>query len=454
MGEGNRVRFVRGLLLAALFALLGAAPAAAQSPKVLVVTKTTGTAHTSTAAGVAAIKTLGQQNGFSVEESADVSQFTVDGLKPYAAVVFLSTNGDILTPEQESAFQLYYRGGGGFVGIHDAARLETASAWFTSLIGARPNAGSPTAVQSAVVEIQDRANPAGRGLPIEWTRSDEWFNWTPNPAGAVNVIANLRERSYTTLGTGANGWEHPISWCRDFDGGRSFYTGMGRTDASCAEADFQKPSSRRASSGPRASCAATARRRSTPTTPPSASTVHRQHSRGPDGPDRRAARPRRRQEGPRLLHRPRGQGPSSRRSPTGRRPDVGRGWGTVHVYDPAKPAGQRVNLAATLDVFGHSGGGDRADQERRGPARHRAGPELRHQPLRLPALHAVRARGLRDATSARAGSPASPMTRRPARSRLSSEKPLLQWPVPEPLLLPHGRRHGLRQGRQPLRPHR
>ena len=71
----------------------------------------------------------------------DASQFTEEGLEAYAAVVFLSTNGDVLTTEQESAFQSYIRDGGGFLGIHDAARLETGSSWFTQLVGSRPNAG-------------------------------------------------------------------------------------------------------------------------------------------------------------------------------------------------------------------------------------------------------------------------------------------------------------------------
>ena len=33
--------------------------------------------------------------------------------------------------------------------------------------------------------------------------------------------------------------EHPISWCKKFDGGRSFYTGMGHTQASYAEAGIR-----------------------------------------------------------------------------------------------------------------------------------------------------------------------------------------------------------------------
>ena len=33
--------------------------------------------------------------------------------------------------------------------------------------------------------------------------------------------------------------DHPISWCKKFDGGRSFYTGLGHTQASYAEAGIR-----------------------------------------------------------------------------------------------------------------------------------------------------------------------------------------------------------------------
>ena len=158
------MRFLRGLLLAVAIALLCAAPASAQGQlKVLVLTKTTGTPHA--LAGTRATprcRRSARANDMTVERSTDASQFTEEKLAEYAAVVFLSTNGDVLSAEQEAAFQGYIRGGGGFLGIHDAARLETGSSWFTQLVGARPNAGSPTAVQKAMVEIQDQEHPAGR----------------------------------------------------------------------------------------------------------------------------------------------------------------------------------------------------------------------------------------------------------------------------------------------------
>ncbi|WP_327044646.1 ThuA domain-containing protein [Microbispora sp. NBC_01189] len=96
-----------------------------------------------------------------------------------------------------------------------------------------PTAGPPpeTEVQDAQVDFTDRQHPANEGLPLTVKRSDQWMNWAPNPLGKVHTIAQVEERFYKA-GLNGNGPFHPISWCRDYDGGRSFYTGMGGTEAS------------------------------------------------------------------------------------------------------------------------------------------------------------------------------------------------------------------------------
>ncbi|MFD2023937.1 ThuA domain-containing protein [Promicromonospora aerolata] len=93
-------------------------------------------------------------------------------------------------------------------------------------------------VQEATVNVVDRAHPANEGLPLNWTRSDRWLNWSPNPTGDVHTVAQVQEWDYDP-GESANGPFHPVSWCRDYDGGRSFYTGMGGTSESYTEPEFR-----------------------------------------------------------------------------------------------------------------------------------------------------------------------------------------------------------------------
>ena len=76
-------------------------------------------------------------------------------------------------------------------------------------------------------------HPATKDLPLESTRNDIWYRWNPRPTGNVHTLARYHATNAPAGdGTATGGTDWPISWCRDFQGGRSFYTGMGRTAAS------------------------------------------------------------------------------------------------------------------------------------------------------------------------------------------------------------------------------
>ncbi|MDO9397056.1 MAG: ThuA domain-containing protein, partial [Herbiconiux sp.] len=93
--------------------------------------------------------------------------------------------------------------------------------------------GTPT----ATVKVEDPAHPSTAGIEPRWQRTDEWYNFRTNPRGKVHVLASMDETSYAP-GGGAMGAEHPIAWCQDYDGGRSWYTGMGHTEASFTDPKF------------------------------------------------------------------------------------------------------------------------------------------------------------------------------------------------------------------------
>ena len=119
-----------------------------------------------------AIKDLGTANDFTVDASPDAANFTAANLARYRAVVFLNNAGDRLNAAQETALQGYIQGGGGFVGIGGAAEAEPGNTFVTGLIGARPDAASPTTASDQVVVFGDRVHPSTKGLPLEWTRND------------------------------------------------------------------------------------------------------------------------------------------------------------------------------------------------------------------------------------------------------------------------------------------
>lgn len=202
----------------------------------LVFTKTAGYRHRSIPAGVEMIRALGREHGVAVTHSEDASVFADETLSDYAAVVFLSTTGDILDERQQAAFERYIRDGGGFVGIHAAADTEYDWPWYGGLVGAWFE--SHPRVKSAVVDVADPTHPSTRMLPRRWERRDEWYDFRDNPRGDVHVLLTLDEESYR--GGGEMGGDHPIAWCHEYEGGRSWYTGGGHTRKSFSEPLFRQ----------------------------------------------------------------------------------------------------------------------------------------------------------------------------------------------------------------------
>ncbi|MEV0578023.1 ThuA domain-containing protein [Streptomyces sp. NPDC050392] len=213
------------------------AKAAAADPAydVLVFSKTAGFRHSSIDEGITALRELGAANNFTVTATEDAAAFTPANLAGYEAVVFLSTTGDVLDATQQTAFEGYMAAGGGYVGVHAAADTEYDWTWYAGLAGALFQ--SHPAIQPATVKVEDRAHDATAHLGPTWQRTDEWYNYRTNPRTSAHVLASLDESSYSG---GSMSGDHPIAWCKDYAGGRAFYTGGGHTEESYTDPAFRR----------------------------------------------------------------------------------------------------------------------------------------------------------------------------------------------------------------------
>ena len=157
------------------------------------------------------------------------------------------------TTRQQAAFERFIQAGGGYVGIHSAADTEYTWPWYGQMVGGyfrnHPN-GTPT----ATVVVEDATQPSTSHLPARWTRVDEWYNYqgivnpVVNGGGTdvstrsltpIHVLLTMDESTYAEAdGTDGVDDDHPIAWCKRYDGGRMFYTGLAHTEASCLEANF------------------------------------------------------------------------------------------------------------------------------------------------------------------------------------------------------------------------
>jgi cytochrome c len=205
------------------------------SLRVLVFSKTAGYRHASIPDGIAALQKLATQRGWTLAATEDATQVQDSTLSALDVLVFLSTTGDVLDTDQQSALMRYVQSGKGWVGIHSASDTEHDWAWYGGLVGAyflsHPD------VQQASIRVEDATHPATRSLPNPWVRTDEWYSFTSNPRGRVNVLLSLDESSYSPGDSGMGG-DHPIAWYQTYEGGRSFYTALGHTSESYSEPLF------------------------------------------------------------------------------------------------------------------------------------------------------------------------------------------------------------------------
>ena len=198
--------------------------------RLLVFTRTTAYRHDSIPAGVEAVRTVGD---FEVDHTED-PQALETPLDAYAAVVFLSASGEVLTPAGRERLAAYVEAGGGFVGVHAAARTEYEWPYYGELLGARFDRPPDLPPGRAIVE--DREHPATRHLPAVWDFVDEWYDFRTNPRGEVRVLARADESSYEGGGMGE---DHPLVWCREQGAGRVFYTALGHASEAYDDPDFR-----------------------------------------------------------------------------------------------------------------------------------------------------------------------------------------------------------------------
>ncbi|MDX2816164.1 ThuA domain-containing protein [Streptomyces sp. PA03-5A] len=237
----------------------------ANGSKVLLFTRTAGPRHANLGPALApgmnppltdanvvqnAVVKMGQANDFQVDYTEDVTQLASPAtLFRYNAVIFYSTSRDTLDDAAQTSLRQYIRGGGGFVGIHNAFGTEYNWPWYEGLLG-NANFYDHGPNQTGTVRTVDRKDVSTKSLPSSWTFTDEWYNLVPAPT-RVRVLAKVDESSLTRGVAGnynhpGHGDNHPVAWCQYYDGGRAWLTTLGHdakdfsTDGSFAGAkEFQ-----------------------------------------------------------------------------------------------------------------------------------------------------------------------------------------------------------------------
>jgi hypothetical protein len=282
-------------LIGALIATLAltSAPSAAGGPgdgkRVMIYTGTTGFRHADAINnGRPVVQSALQKLGFTVDwedcngfgtgvgqcQNPDENPrvFSEANLANYDAILFLNasdffsgtggnpgqlfgaSNPSESTPQREAIID-FVQNGGGIAAVHnmtDAGAGQTTWDWWdgnnaNSVVGTTMAGHAATSLSNvAQVHVDDPDHLSTEDLPDQYGFGDEHYNWDRNVRGDHHVLLTLDESTYNP-GPNAMGEDHPISWCKLYDGenvndgtgtpkpyddGRTWITGMGHFGAS------------------------------------------------------------------------------------------------------------------------------------------------------------------------------------------------------------------------------
>ncbi|MFD3000160.1 ThuA domain-containing protein [Pontibacter toksunensis] len=219
-------KFFRHVLLYTLLVLLWSCSGEKEN-SILVFSKNSTAQQTSDAA-MTALATYATENGLQVDTTTNPAYFAEDSLKRYGSIVFLNTSQDVLNTRQQNEIERFVQAGGGFAGIHAAGSSQYQWPWYNRMLGAAPE----QQVDSLVTASEENMQLVGgegaltEGLAKSWKQQD-----------ALHTTYTLSPDA-TVLIKGKGG--KPVSWYREFDGGRMFYTLAGGTAESYQNQDFLK----------------------------------------------------------------------------------------------------------------------------------------------------------------------------------------------------------------------
>ncbi len=181
---------------------------------------------------------LGAENGVQVDVSETAADITPERLPQYQVLLLNNANelGKVLDEKQREAVQQWFQHGGGIVGLHAALVHQQGWPWFNDLAGCDFNSDSEFVRARVTVDPQAKNDPLVQGQGSEFWYQADWHNHDKSVTGlpGVRVLLRLDEstfepvRDYFKTHDGKPmGADHPMTWTREHDGGRFFYTELG-----------------------------------------------------------------------------------------------------------------------------------------------------------------------------------------------------------------------------------
>jgi type 1 glutamine amidotransferase len=193
--------------------------------------------HPSRPAGRSMLQAIGQKQGFEVVLATNESEINPEGLAQYEIVFFLNSTGDLWqSGSLRRDYETWIRNNGAYAGMHGAT--DSASSWsfYKELTGQYYDVHDNGVVSGTIQWTNDGlSHVVGTGLPNPWNRQEEWYRfnswqtWSQKPGFTVlNTV------------TTTSGGTRPVSYVREWENIRAFYTSLGHADAPYSDATVIK----------------------------------------------------------------------------------------------------------------------------------------------------------------------------------------------------------------------
>lgn len=146
------------------------------------------------------------------------------------------TIGDLFSDAQRQSIIHYMNAGKGIVCMHTGGvGTETNWPWWVKMVGTTFR--NHPHIQTASIKVESKFHPATNGFFDHWVWNEEYFSFNSNPRdSSVRVLLSVDEKSYSPLWSAMG--DHPLAWCKFYEGGRFFQTALGHNPEAYSDLYF------------------------------------------------------------------------------------------------------------------------------------------------------------------------------------------------------------------------
>ena len=228
------IRMIGALAVLALLAPSAAPAQDKKTYKMLFITQSKGFKHGSVdrkdkplAPSEIAMTEIGKESGlFEIECTQDASILTPEKLKELDAVMFYTTGGLPISPENFEAYETWLKSGKAMIGAHSATDTFGGFKPYYSLINGTFDGHPWGSGETVSVTVHEPSHPTLKGLGEAFQIKDEIYQYRNYDPKSVRVLYSLDMAKCKTKGA----YHVPVCWVREHGKGRLFYTNLGHNE--------------------------------------------------------------------------------------------------------------------------------------------------------------------------------------------------------------------------------